>query len=91
MFSDSKIASSFQLSETKCGYFITYGIASHFKEPLLKDVNLSPFLVFSFDESLNEVFQKEQMDLQIRYWDNTQGILARISCNVQIPRTYVMF
>ena len=31
MFSDSKIASSFQLSKTKCSYFINYGLAPHFK------------------------------------------------------------
>ena len=72
MFSESKVASSFQLSKTKCGYFITYGFAPHFKELLLKDVNLSPFFVLSFDESLNEVIQKEQMDLQICHCDNTQ-------------------
>ena len=68
MFSDSKIASLFQ----KCEYFITNRLVPHFKELLLKDVNLSPFFVLSFDESLNEIIQKEQMDLQIRYWDNTQ-------------------
>ena len=72
MFSESKVASSFRLSKTKCGYFITYGFAPHFKELLLKDVNLSPFFVLSFDESLNEVIQKEQMDLEICHWDNTQ-------------------
>ena len=54
MFSDIKIASSFQQSKTKCGYFTTYGLAPHFKELLLKDVNLSPFFGLSFDESLNK-------------------------------------
>ena len=73
MFSDSKIASSFQLSKTKCSYFIKYGLPPHFKELLLQDVKVCPFFVLSFDESLNEFIQKEQMDLQIRYWDNTQN------------------
>ena len=73
LFSDSKIASSFQLSKTKCSYFIKYGLASHFKELLLQDVKVCPFFVLSFDESLNEFIQKEQMYLQIRYWDNTQN------------------
>ena len=48
MFSDSRIASSFQLSKTKCEYFITYRLAPHFKELLLKDVNLFLFFVLFF-------------------------------------------
>ena len=30
MFSDSKIAESFELGKTKCGYFINYGLAPIF-------------------------------------------------------------
>ena len=67
MFDDSKTAGSFQLSKTKCGYFINHGLAPHFKDLLLEDVKACPFFVVSFDESLNEFIQKEQMDLQIRY------------------------
>ena len=37
---------------------------------------MSPFFVLSFDESLNDVIQKEQMDFQIRYWDNIQKNLC---------------
>ena len=95
MFLDSKIASSFQLSKTNCSYFINYELAPHFKELLSQDVKVCPFFVLSFGESLNEFIQKEQMDLQIRYWDNTQkryaqGILARISCNALMLRIYAM-
>ena len=67
MFDDSKTAGSFQLSKTKCGYFINHGLAPHFKDLLLEDVKACPFFVVSFDESLNEFIKKEQMDLQIRY------------------------
>ena len=48
MFSDSRIASSFHMSKTKCEYFITYRLAPHFKELLLKDVNLFLFFVLFF-------------------------------------------
>ena len=32
MFSDSKIAESFKLGKTKCGYFINYGLAPFLKQ-----------------------------------------------------------
>ena len=44
MFSDREIAKSFTLSKTKCSYYINYGLASHFKEELMKCVNTSPIL-----------------------------------------------
>ena len=70
MFRDSKVVKSFQLSKTKCVYFITYGLAPYVKELLMKNIQSSPFFVLSFDESLNIIIQKEQMDLQVRFWDN---------------------
>ena len=70
MFPDSKVAKSFQLSKTKCGYFFTYGLAPYVKELLMKKIQSSPFFVLSFDGSLNIIIQKEQMDLQVRFWDN---------------------
>jgi len=63
------------LSKTKCGYFINHGLAPHFEELLLQDVKTRPFYVLSFDESLSEFIQKEQMDLQIRYWNNKQNMV----------------
>ena len=70
MFPGSKVAKSFQLSKTKCGYFITYGLAPYVKELLMKKIQSSPFFVRSFDESLNIIIQKEQMDFEVRFWDN---------------------
>ena len=70
MFPDIKVAKSFQLSKTKCGYFITYGLAPYVKELLMKKIQSFPCFVLSFDESLNIIIQKEQMDLQVRFWDN---------------------
>ena len=36
MFTDSEIIKSFQLSKTKCGYIINFGLAPYFKDLLLK-------------------------------------------------------
>ena len=56
MFRHSEIAKFFQLSKTKCGYLINYGLAPYFKDVLLKSINSSEFFVLSYDESLNKVF-----------------------------------
>ena len=74
MFSDSEIAKKMTLGKTKCGYFITHGIAPYCEEVLLSEVNESPFYVISFDESLNKHLQKGQMDILIRYWNADKNI-----------------
>ena len=76
MFSDSEIAKSFRLSKTKCSYYINHGLAPYFKEELVKSINLSSYIVISFDESMNRVIQDEQMDLNIRYWDDEKGLVV---------------
>ena len=43
MFPDSQVAKSFQLSKTKCVYYVVFGLAPSFKEPLIKDIKLWPF------------------------------------------------
>ena len=73
MFPDSEIAEQFKLSKTKCSYFIKFGIAPVFKTNLTKEINMSPFYSVSFDESMNSVMQQCQMDVVIRYWNETAG------------------
>jgi hypothetical protein len=75
MFSDSDIARGFALSRTKCTYFINFGISPYFKTQLLKDIQASPYFVVSYDESMNRIAQEEQMDIQIRYWNETKGVV----------------
>ena len=69
MFSDSEIAKSFKLSKTKCSYFINLGLAPYFEDLLVKEVKAANIFVVSFDESLNKFLQEEQMDVQVRYWN----------------------
>ena len=57
----------------KCAYHAVFGLAPYFKEFLVKDIKLSPFYSFSFDESLNNKLQEEQMDISIRFCDDTAG------------------
>ena len=70
MFPDSRVAKSFQLSKTKCAYYVVFGFAPYFKELLVKDIELSTFYSLSFDESLNN---KLQEDISTGFWDDIAG------------------
>ena len=58
MFSDGKISENFKLSKTKCGYYLTYGIAPYLKSSITKSIFKAPYFTIMFDESLNSVFTK---------------------------------
>ena len=75
MFSDSAIASSFQLSKTKCSYYVNYGLAPFIKDLLAKDVRSSPYFSVLFNESLNNILQQSQMDIQLRFWSDSDGLV----------------
>ena len=78
MFSDSDIAKKFQMSKTKVSYVIIFGLADYFHNSLIALVKKSPFYPLLFGESLNKVLSKEQMDLQLRFYDDTVGeVLTR--------------
>ncbi|KAH8032413.1 hypothetical protein HPB51_024605 [Rhipicephalus microplus] len=71
MFPGCEVAEKLHLGKDKVGYTICHGIASYFRKNLLSSLAGVPFLVVSFDESLNKVTQKQQMDVLVRYWDDT--------------------
>ena len=73
MFPDSQVTKLFQLSKTKCVYYVVFGIASYFKELLVKDIKSSPFYLLSFDEILNNKLQEEQVNISIWFWDHIAG------------------
>ena len=68
-FSDSETAKKFSFGRNRCSYFVNFGIAPHFKTMLLHNVQKLPFFYVSFDEYLNKVLQNEQLDIQVRFWD----------------------
>ena len=70
MFSDSKISENSNLSKTKCGYYLTYGIAPYLKFNIIKSILKAPYFTIMLDKSLNSVLQNEQMDIHIRYWSD---------------------
>uniref|UniRef100_L7LUU9 Uncharacterized protein n=1 Tax=Rhipicephalus pulchellus TaxID=72859 RepID=L7LUU9_RHIPC len=69
MFPTCEVAAKVQLGKDKVGYTICHGIAPYFHNMLLSSLINVPHLVVCFNESLNKVTQKQQMDILVRYWD----------------------
>lgn len=68
MFPDSQIAKQFQCGKTKHSYLRNFGLSPNFQEKLKKRLQVpGTNYVISFDESLDKVVQKEQMDLILRF------------------------
>ena len=67
MFPDSDIA--FQLSKTKCAYYIVHGLVTSLMEILLQEIKKQPTCSTLFGESLNHQQQEEQMEIQVRVWN----------------------
>ena len=74
MFPGHQVAEKFSCGRTKCGYYINHGLAPHFLKRLMTEVNESPKYVLLFDESLDKMLQKGQMDVLVRYWYSQKGI-----------------
>ena len=75
MFPDSEIEGQFSMGKTKCRYIILYGLAPHFKSKLREAINSSIYSL-SFDENLNSFQQKCQMDLNVRFWNESINIVG---------------
>ncbi|KAJ8912338.1 hypothetical protein NQ315_014705 [Exocentrus adspersus] len=75
MFKDSVTAQRMKLSSKKLSYLITFGLAPYFEEELQDKLKNCDFYVACFDESFNKIAQRGQMDICLRYWDNTENIV----------------
>ena len=65
IFWDSNIAKNYSLCRTKLAYLVTFGLAPSFREMLAKSVRQSNCCMIIFDESFNELFQLDQMDVLV--------------------------
>ena len=70
MFPDSDIASKMRLQRTKIAYTIVFGLAPYFFRELQNMCSACDYIVIGFDESLNKVAQKGQMDVFVRFWND---------------------
>ena len=69
MFPDSQIAQSFSCGATKCAYLTCFGLYPYFHELLIEKIRAVKNYTVSFDESLNPINQKKQMDMMVKFWD----------------------
>lgn len=72
LFPDSEIASKVELGRTKIGYLITHGLAPFFLKQLTDVLDECDEIVVGFDESLNRISQRQQMDVSVRFWDDVK-------------------
>ena len=63
------------MSRTKCGYIMSFGLAFVSKTCCLKKFKASYCFGVSFSESMNKVLLEKQMDVQIKYWNETAQLV----------------
>ena len=64
------------IGSTKLAYYITFGLAPYFHNNLLRSALTCSRIVVCFDEAMNQVAQRGQMDVVIRYWNNTENVVS---------------
>lgn len=74
MFPDSVIASKVELKKDKLAYNCTFGLGPYFQNELANFVKKCDSFSVSFDESLNKIAQKGQMDIFVRVWDERRAV-----------------
>lgn len=78
MFPDSAIAQKVTIGSTKLAYYITYGLAPYYHNQLIRALLTCDKVVVCFDEAMNAVAQRGQMDIVLRYWNNeTNTVCSR--------------
>ena len=53
---------------------INFGLGPHFENILLEAINKSSWYSVSFDESYNDIINKSQMDIVVRYIFNNRVV-----------------
>lgn len=71
MFPESTTAQKMRLHKDKIAYSATYGLGPYFLNEVCENVRKSPVFALSVDECLNEISQKNQMDIMVNYWDES--------------------
>lgn len=72
MFPDSTIAQKMKLCSDKLSYLMVFGLAPYCTEILEESILRCDYFVACFDESLNRIAQKRQMDIVIRFWEEAK-------------------
>ena len=65
---NSKVMQSFKMRKTKASYVVNHALRPYFTGKLYEEISRTDIVVLSFDESMNDVKQENEMVLIIRYW-----------------------
>ena len=76
MFPDSSIAKQLSIGRTKVSYIVSFGLAPYLHQAVIDGVKLSEEFTICFDEALNKIAQRGQMDLHVRYWDTEKHVVT---------------
>lgn len=76
MFPNCPTATQFSLSYDKLSYFINFGLYPVIHRDLVSMLRNVRHFSVSFDESLNGKVQKQQMDLHVKFWDESKEMVA---------------
>lgn len=77
MFPDSGIAKKMSIGSTKMSYYITYGLGPFYHNNLLQEINGCSDIVVCFDEAMNRISQRGQMDIIVRFWGKNDFVSTR--------------
>nr|CAD7202364.1 unnamed protein product [Timema douglasi] len=78
MFPECSIANAFTLGGDKAAYYIVFGLAAFFHNNLQDRLKSCNNFVICFAEALNQVIQRGQMDIVIRFWDKENDQVEHI-------------
>lgn len=76
MFPDSTIAKQYRMAEDKLAYVTTFGLSPHFQQQSVMRISSASEFTISFDEAHNTVVQKGQLDVWVRYFDDSKGCVC---------------
>lgn len=87
MFPDSEVAKVFSMGRDKVGYTIAFGLFPAFKKELVDNISDVDDLSLCFDEALNRIAQRCQLDLIVKYWcPNSNAVTTRYLTSVFVDR-----
>lgn len=81
-----------ELHKDKVAYYSTFGLGPYFQNDFVSIKKKCDLFSMSFDESLNKIAQKGQMNILVRYWDCEMARTRYLtSCFLDMPSVFITF
>ena len=78
MFPDSEIKQNFALGSNKVGCAVNYGLKRYYQNKFMSAVKSVKIFTACFDESLNHISNRKQMDIHLLYFDGAENKVVRL-------------